>query len=114
MADSSDLRSEGKNSQTDVAFYQRRQRADRIAKHLCVYCAEKSVLNRVTCYDCSKKQSLHTYRSGLRSFLAAVGINGKSRAALDLLQDIDRRSMPDCQSELLDQLAALLGEALPQ
>lgn len=75
MADTADLRSEGKASKSKQAIENRVLRRQRLADGLCVCCGKTEVLNRKTCYDCSLTHSTKTYLSGLRHFCKELEIN---------------------------------------
>lgn len=100
MADTADLRSEGKQlSENPSTVYRRKQTALFKSQGLCAYCGKTHVKNRETCYACSKKQSGHTYTSGLRSFVKLANI------------DIGTKNMPNTP-ELTDAEFAELGKLL--
>jgi len=75
MADTVDLRSEGKNSQSKSAVESRKRRKRLKYEGLCTICGITPIGGSRTsaCYECSKLQSRRTYKSGLRFFLKLVG-----------------------------------------
>jgi hypothetical protein len=88
MADTADLRSEGKNSQTQQAKYARLRAHGLELSGLCKYCGQTPVKNRKVCYDCSASQSDHTYRSGLRHFLKKYGVDLNGEVVLPRYAEI--------------------------
>lgn len=103
MADTADLRSEGKNSQTPSAIISRNKRLDRIAKGVCVKCGKTPVLNRVTCYECSSYQVEGTYLSGLRYYCQYSNIDPDSM--LQFLNELP------WQTEAVQSLKTLMSYA---
>lgn len=49
---------------------------------ICVYCHKTPVENRSYCGECSYKQAVRTYRSGLRFYLTSIGIDWKTAEKL--------------------------------
>jgi len=110
MADTADLRSEGKNSTDPDNVRARRKYSANKSLGICasaLNCGNTAVKNRSYCYACSAYQAKATYKSGLRSFVNASGIDDVNNT-IEILEDIDRRSMPDAQAEELDKVIALL------
>jgi len=90
MADTADLRSEGKNSQTAGAQYSRYRAQCLALSGLCKYCGDTAVKNRKVCYACSAKQVDHTYRSGLRHFLKKAGVDLENGVVYDSTEILSR------------------------
>lgn len=105
---SHDLRSVAADPESKwPAYYQRR-----LETGLCVSCGKIPVLNRAYCYQCSHKQSLYTYRSGLRHFLRDLSIDPVLSAVT--LVEMKEKCQNVEELELLDKFSMLLFEAMPQ
>jgi hypothetical protein len=99
MADTADLRSEGKHSETPHATWQRQERKKRTAKGLCNVCGVTEVQNRIVCYECSSKKIDGVYLSGLRYHLSVAEIDPDS-----MLEFLDSRP----QYEEIQKLIVLM------
>lgn len=98
MADTADLRSEGKFSHTKEAQYARLRARNFELAGLCNMCGKTPVKNRKTCYACSADQKDKTYLAGLRHHLKKAGLS------LKLIDRID-------EDKAIDILYKLLNEA---
>lgn len=101
MADTADLRSEGKSSDTQAAQTYRRLKAARQAAGFCVVCGKVPVKNRVTCYSCVDAQVVQQNRYGFRRVLAEYGVT-KERYN-DLVNELEASGLAE-QSELISNL----------
>jgi hypothetical protein len=70
MAQTTDRRSEGKNSSSSTATSLRKLRAERKALNLCITCGVEHVKNRVECYKCVDKKMESQIRSHFRKHLS--------------------------------------------
>ena len=84
MADSADLRSEGKFSNAPLAITAREKRYRLIASGTCIYCAAVAVKNRTVCYACSEKQGAFQRMYGFRAVLKNHGIDDPGIAVIEL------------------------------
>jgi len=75
MAETQDLRSEGKNSDTPQAVSNRKLRAFRKAQDLCITCGAVRLKNRTQCYACVKQASEYNRRSNFRKHLSEHGVD---------------------------------------
>lgn len=80
MADTADLRSEGKRYYGN-GKYARERRVALTAAGLCNYCGKVEVTNRKVCYTCSCEQTQAAKLSGFRTHLKSNGIDPESAAA---------------------------------
>ena len=112
MADSADLRTEGEKSSNQSAIDRRQQYRRLKAVGTCVMCQKAAVKNRSYCYSCSSKQSIATYRCGLRSFMKAAGFNLSFESITDDVDMLEQLKTSSSKSEqlLLAKLQMLLVE----
>lgn len=77
MADTADLRSEGKKSETKSAKNSANRRQRLKCLGLCTICGVTKISGARTasCYECSAEQARRTYKSGARHFLRLVGVD---------------------------------------
>ena len=74
MAQTQDRRSEGKNSDSKQAEYNRNLRSTRKALGVCVTCGSENLKNRSQCYACVDEAAETNKRSNFRTFLKNNGV----------------------------------------
>ena len=91
MADTKDLRSEGKRSRNPHTIRARAWYNDQKSQGLCVTCGTEPVKNRVECYMCGKRKKIARLKSKVRQ--------------------LDRRD-PDALLDVLEELGFKLDGSL--
>lgn len=108
MADTADLRSEGKCSTTPQALLSRQARLDRIKSDVCISCGITAVKNRTVCYACSEKQGAIQRMYGFRAVLRNNGIEDFDAAA-DMVQRVSAAAR--VKDDTIDALIKALRSA---
>lgn len=113
MADTADLRSEGKCSDNPQAIQSRQQRLDYIKSGVCISCAITAVKNRTVCYACSAKQAKSQQMYGFRKVLRDNGIDDFEAAAA-VVQRVAVYAMLDDDDTINSLIKALRSATKPQ